>query len=68
MQLHEVKEVKSVATTNSANQALAEGWTLIAVVSDGTGGARYVFGKSEQAPNAGVKVSPAALAKANQGL
>ncbi|MGY2226435.1 hypothetical protein ACW9IK_27385 [Pseudomonas gingeri] len=52
MQLHEVKEVRSVSTTNGANQALAEGWTLIAVVSDSGGGARYVFGKSEQAHKA----------------
>ena len=54
MQLHEVKEVKSVGTTAAANQALAEGWTLIAVVPDNGGAARYVFGKasvkSEPAP------------------
>lgn len=68
MQLHEVEEVKSVSTTSAANQALAEGWTLIAVVSDSGGGARYVFGKSEQTPRASLKISAAALAKANEGL
>lgn len=47
MQLHEVEEVKSVSTTSAANKALAEGWTLIAVVSDSGGGARYVFGTSK---------------------
>lgn len=47
MQLHEVEEVKSVGTTKAANDCLAEGWTLIAVVSDSGGGARYVFGRSE---------------------
>jgi len=47
MQLHEVEEVKSVSTTAAANQQLAEGWTLIAVVSDNGGGARYVFGRSK---------------------
>lgn len=49
MQLHEVKEVKSVATSKAANDCLAEGWTLIAVVSDEKG-ARYVFGRGK-APN-----------------
>ncbi|MEO8489047.1 hypothetical protein [Pseudomonas sp.] len=68
MQLHEVEEVKSVSTTSAANQSLAEGWTLIAVVSDSGGGARYVFGKSEQAPKAPMSISAAALAKANERL
>ena len=40
MQSHEVEELKSVSTTSAANQALSEGWTLIAVVSDSGGGAR----------------------------
>ena len=68
MQSHEVEELKSVSTTSAANKALSEGWTLIAVVSDSGGGARYVFGKSEQATKAPMKISAAALAKANEGL
>lgn len=64
MQLHEVKEVKSVATSKAANECLAEGWTLIAVVSDEKG-ARYVFGKSAHEPNQGgfAVMQPARLRK-----
>lgn len=58
MQLHEVGEVKSVSTTNGANQALDEGWTLIAVVSDSGGGARYVFGKSKEKTGTGLYSQP----------
>lgn len=69
MQLHEVKEVKSAGTTAAANQALAEGWTLIAVVSDSGGAARYVFGKADKSAASGeVKLTAADLARANAGL
>ena len=72
MQLHEVKEVKSVGTTAAANEALADGWTLIAVVADGGGGARYVFGKASDAGKAPAKgevfLTAEDLARANAGL
>jgi hypothetical protein len=53
MQLHEVKEVKSVTSYNSANEALSQGWTLIAVVSESSGGPCYVLGKRKVPNEAG---------------
>lgn len=53
MQLHEVEEVKSVTSANSANDALSQGWTLIAVVSESSGGPCYVLGKRKVPNEAG---------------
>ncbi|MCY1464719.1 hypothetical protein D9M71_827810 [compost metagenome] len=68
MQLHEVKVIESVGTVSAANQRLAEGWTLIAVVGDREG-ARYVFGRGDAAPaKESVTLTAADLARANAGL
>ncbi len=50
MQLHKVKEVKSVTSVNSGNDALPQSLALIAVVSESSGGPCYVLGKSEAPP------------------
>ena len=52
MQMHEAKQVAQVIGAFNANAKLAEGWTLLAVVSgliakSETASAVYVFGKSE---------------------
>lgn len=52
MELHEVDEVIEVQTSHSANQKLAEGWKLLAVVATGPGGDTrpwYVLGKRKKA-------------------
>ncbi|WP_267269629.1 hypothetical protein [Pseudomonas protegens] len=53
MQMHEAKQVVQVAGAASANSRLAEGWTLLAVMSAGNGQSDnktvvwYVLGKAE---------------------
>lgn len=52
MQLHEADEVIEVQTSHTANQKLAEGWTLLAVVATGPGGDTrpwYVLGRRKKA-------------------
>lgn len=44
MQLHEAFELKEANSVNSANSAVQEGWTLLAVVP-GADGVTYVLGK-----------------------
>jgi len=75
MQMHEAKEVIQVVGAGNANVKLAEGWTLLAVVSaslnNGGSSAMYVLGKAE--PGA-AKADPlsgltaAGLTRANAGL
>lgn len=48
MQMHEAKQVVSVGTTKAANDRLADGWTLLAVVG-AEDGVKYVFGRAEPA-------------------
>ncbi len=54
MQLSEAAEVIEVAGAYNANQKLAEGWTLLAVVpganNAGKAHVAYVLGKSERGP------------------
>lgn len=75
MQMHEAKEVVQVIGTTNANAKLAEGWTLLAVVSaeikNGTASAMYVLGKAEAQkkeaePLGSVKAED--LMRANKGL
>lgn len=50
MQLSDAKEVVQVAGANNANEKLAEGWTLLAVVpganNEGKANVAYVLGKA----------------------
>jgi len=54
MQMSEAAEVVQVAGAGEANKKLAEGWTLLAVVSNannmGLAQVAYVLGKSEPGP------------------
>ncbi|MGE8457242.1 MAG: hypothetical protein ACN6OY_11820 [Pseudomonas alloputida] len=58
MQAHDVGEVVQAIGPAAANQKLAEGWSLLAVVPVQTGGAvvqvAYVLGKPRQDNAAGV--------------
>ncbi|WP_411566827.1 hypothetical protein ACLIN3_27340 (plasmid) [Pseudomonas orientalis] len=73
MQMHEAKQVVQVVGAGNANSKLAEGWTLLAVVSadvkNGGVSAMYVLGRAEPAsPQNDVKITAADLARANSGL
>jgi hypothetical protein len=54
MQMSEAAEVVQVTGATSANQKLAEGWTLLAMVpstnKSGLADVAYVLGKSERGP------------------
>lgn len=61
MQLHEAGEVIEVQTAHTANQKLAEGRILLAVVATGPGGDTlpwYVLGKRKKATvgSAGLRI------------
>lgn len=72
MQLHEVDVIQELFSVKDVNEALAEGWRIVAVVSSVEPGlgelpvACYVLGK--KAKPKGLNISAAALAKANEGL
>ncbi|BCQ60780.1 hypothetical protein PBOI14_25300 [Pseudomonas sp. Boi14] len=70
MQLHEVDVIKELFSVREVNEALTEGWRIVAVVSAVDGGdhpvACYVLGRKAEKPP--VNISAAALAKANEGL
>jgi len=48
MQLHEAFELKEAYSVSSANTAVQEGWTLLAV-APGINGVTYVLGKKKPA-------------------
>lgn len=73
MQLHEVEVVKELFKVREVNEALTDGWRIVALVSsvnpetgNGLPVACYVLGRrvKKALPN----ISAAALAKANEGL
>ena len=64
MQMHQVGEVTQVIGALNANNKLAEGWTLLAVVSGkvvGTENSSVVYVLGKQAKSKGLNISPDVL-------
>lgn len=72
MQLHEVDEIRELFLVEEVNEALQDGWKIVAVATSAEPGATsvpvvcYVLGRRK--PKPALKVSAEALAKANRGL